>query len=379
MRAAAFSEELQPFLAMEVMERGMELSRAGADVVQLCVGEPDFDAPAEVVDEAVRALRAGETHYTESRGLHALCSAIARDCAQRRGVAIDPGRVIVTSGTSPALYMVMRLLLEPGDEVVLPSPHYPCHANMALTCGARPVLVECRAEDGYAIDPARVRAALTPRTRAIVLCSPSNPTGAVQRAAAVRELCALGLPILSDEIYDGLLFDGARVCSPLALSESCFVFDGFSKRHAMTGFRLGYAIVPERCVRTLSSMQQNLHICASEFAQRAGVAALEHGAAHLERMRATYDARRTRLLAGLRALGFGVPRAPEGAFYVLADARRFGRDSRALARDLLDRAHVATAPGCDFGPFAEGHLRFSYATSEARIDEGLNRLERALP
>ena len=378
MRLADFSDELLPFLAMEVMERGLALARAGIDVVQLAVGEPDGEPPPEVVAAAVRALQAGETHYTESRGLHALCAAIAADCRARRGVEVAPERVIVTTGTSPALFMVMRLLLEPGDEVIVPSPHYPCYANMALTCGARPVYVPTHAEEGFAIDPERVRRAITARTRCLVLASPSNPTGAVQSAAVVEALAGLGLPILSDEIYDGLVFDGKRVCSPLRFSPDCFVFDGFSKRYAMTGFRLGYVIAPERCVRPLQNMQQNLHICASEFAQRAAIAALEHGAGHVARMREGYDRRRKLLLDGVRELGFGVPHAPDGAFYILADARHLGGDSLEVAFDLLERAHVTAAPGRDFGAIAEGHLRFSYATSEARMAEGLARLARVL-
>jgi aspartate/methionine/tyrosine aminotransferase len=270
----------------------------------------------------------------------------------------------------------MRLLLEPGDEVILPSPHYPCYANMALTCGARPIYVPTYAEEGFAVDAERVRSAITRRTRCLVLASPSNPTGAVQSAACVEALAGLGLPILSDEIYDGLVFDGKAVCSSLRFSADCFVFDGFSKRYAMTGFRLGYVIAPERCVRPLQSLQQNLHICASAFAQRAALAALEHGGDHVARMRDSYDRRRRLLWNGLRELGFGTPHPPDGAFYVLADARHLGSDSLQIALDLLERAHVTVAPGRDFGAIAEGHLRFSFATSEARISEGLARLRR---
>jgi aspartate/methionine/tyrosine aminotransferase len=378
MRFAQLSDELLPFLAMEVMERGAALRRDGADVIQLAVGEPDFDAPEPVVAEAARALAAGETHYTESRGLHALCCEIARECAARRGVEIAPEQVIVTTGTSPALFMVMRLLLEPGDEVIVPAPCYPCHANMALACGARPVYVPTFAHAGFELDVARVRAAITPRTRCIVLASPGNPTGAIQPAHVVEALCALGLPILSDEIYDGLVFDGARVTSPLRFTRNCFVFDGFSKRYAMTGFRLGYVIAPEAALRPLQNLQQNLHICASQFVQRAGIAALTQCAAHVEHMRAIYERRRARLFAGVRALGLGVANAPQGAFYILADARHIDTDSMRLSLSLLERAHVAVAPGRDFGEIAEGHLRFSYATSEERIEEGLTRLRRVL-
>ncbi len=378
MHFARFVDDLVPFFAMEVMERGLELRRQGHDVLQLAVGEPAFEAPPPVIEATMSALQRGETHYTSSRGLHSLCRAIADDCERRRGVRVPPERVIVTTGTSPAIYMTLRLLLDPGDEIIVPSPHYPCYPNMVVACSARPVFVPCDAADGYQIDLERVRAAITPRTRCILLSSPSNPTGAVQSREVIEGLCELGLPILSDEIYDGLVFDGAEVTSPLSLGASCFVFDGFSKRYAMTGFRLGYVIVPEPALRPLQSMQQNFHISASHFVQRAGFAALEQCAPYVERMVPTYARRRRLLLDGLTQLGFGIAREPQGAFYVLADARHLDTDSKRLAHDLLERAHVSIAPGRDFGEAAEGFLRFSYATAEDQITGAIERLREAL-
>jgi aspartate/methionine/tyrosine aminotransferase len=249
---------------------------------------------------------------------------------------------------------------------------------MILACDARPVYVPTYAESGWVIDPGRVRKAIGKRTRCILLASPSNPTGAVQPRAVVEELVALGLPVLSDEIYDGLLFDGAKVTSPLEFGADCFVFDGFSKRYAMTGFRLGYVIAPEQALRALQSLQQNLHICASHFVQRAGIVALSACAAHVREMRDAYERRRALLFEGVRKLGFGVHSRPDGAFYILADARHLGADSLQISRDLLERAHVTVGPGRDFGEIAEGYLRFSYANNEAQIREGLARLERAL-
>lgn len=378
MQLAAFTDELTPFLAMEVMERGIELTAAGHDVVQLAVGEPEGPPPAAVLAATTASIERGETRYTSSRGLAQLREAIALDASVRRGCSVSAQRVIVTSGTSPALHMALRVLLEPGDEVLIPTPHYPCYPNMVLACGGRPVFVPTSASDGYAIDPARVRAALSPRTRCIVVASPSNPTGAIQPREVVHELAALGLPILSDEIYDGLVFDGARVTSPLALSEDTFVFDGFSKRYAMTGYRLGYVIAPAQAMRSLQSLQQNLHISASMFAQHAGLAALEAGGPFLAAMQREYGERRRTLIDGVRALGLDVASEPAGAFYVLADARKLGKSSMALALDWLERAHVAVAPGRDFGEAAEGFIRFSYATSLPRIREGLDRLGRLL-
>ena len=373
------AREIAPFLAMEVMERGMALAREGHDVIQLGVGEPDFDAPEAAVRAAQEALARGDTHYTDSRGLRPLREAIAMDSERRRGVATDPDHIVVTMGTSPAILMSLQALIDPGDEVLIPTPHYPCYPNFVAACGGVPVFVETSAEDGFRIDVERFRAARTPRTKAILFASPANPTGAVQPSYVVQGLAELGLPILSDEIYDGLLYDEARPTSPLSLGAETFVLDGFSKRYAMTGFRLGYAIVPPWAARAMQSLQQSQFISAAHFTQAAGIAALEEGAAHVERMRRTYERRRDVLVDGLRALGLRVPQKPTGAFYVLADARDFGADSLALAFRILEDAKVACGPGRDFGIAAEGHLRFSYASSEENIRVALERLARALP
>jgi (5-formylfuran-3-yl)methyl phosphate transaminase len=378
MELAPRTLEIAPFLAMEVMERGMMMARGGVDIVQMGVGEPDFDAPPEVIEATVRALTAGMTHYTDSRGLHELRELIAEDCLRRRDVRVDPARVVVTNGTSPGIHMVLSLLVSPGDEVVIPTPHYPCYPNMVAMCGGRSVFVPTADVDGFAIDPAAVKRAVTKRTRAILVASPSNPTGAVQSREVMEELAAIGVPIISDEIYDGLLYDDVVHASPLGMSDECFVLDGFSKRYAMTGFRLGYVIAPEAALRALQSMQQSLYISASHFTQEAGAAALRYGAPHLERMRAIYETRRDVLVDGLRELGFGLPVAPKGAFYVLADARRFGvQSSLDLAFEILEKAHVAVGPGRDFGEAAEGYLRFSFATSEDGLREGLRRIGEA--
>jgi aspartate/methionine/tyrosine aminotransferase len=365
---------IEPFLAMEVMERAFAMEREGRRVIHLEIGEPGFPPPPAAVAACQAALVRGETRYTDSRGLAELREAIAIDKGLRSAVAVDPERVIVTSGTSPAMLLVFSLLIEAGDEVILPTPHYPCYPNFIRYCGGTPVPVVCDAAGGYRIPPRAVRQLLTDRTRAIVVASPANPTGAVQDEATLRELASLGVPLISDEIYDGLVYDGARVISALEVSDQAFVLDGFSKRYAMTGFRLGYAIAPPEYVRTLQILQQNLFICANHFVQRAGIAALEEGDETVRTMRAAYDRRRRLLVDGLLALGFGVPRLPRGAFYVLADARAFGSDSRRLAFDLLERSGVATTPGIDFGEAGEGFLRFCYAAPEEQIAEALEWL-----
>jgi aspartate/methionine/tyrosine aminotransferase len=372
------SAAIEPFLAMEVMERAFAMARAGASVIHLEIGEPDFPPPAAASEACARALAGGETHYTDSRGLIELREAIAGDRQRRFGRPVDPDHVIVTSGTSPAMLLVFSLLLEAGDEVVLGTPHYPCYPNFIRFCGGVPVLVETDPADAYRLDPEAVRAALTPRTRAILVTSPANPTGAIQSAETMQALAGLGPPLISDEIYDGLVYDGARVTSAAEVSEDAYVLDGFSKRYAMTGFRLGYAIVPEAAARRIQVMQQNLFISASRFVQHAGVAALREGQSMVEAMRDAYAGRRMRLLEGLVALGFDVPSVPTGAFYVFADARAFGEDSLQLAFDLLERARVGVTPGIDFGAAGEGWLRFCCAASESEIDTALERLDAAL-
>lgn len=378
-RFASRVGSVEPFLAMEVMERAFALERQGERVLHLEIGEPDFPPPPAAVDACLRALREGETRYTDSRGLPELREAIAADYVRRFGVEVSPDRVMVTSGTSPAMLLVFLLLVEPGDEVILGTPHYPCYPNFVRVCGGTPVLVATDPARGYALDVDAVREAVTPRTRAVVVSSPANPTGAVQSAQTLAGIAELGLPVVSDEIYDGLVYDGARVTSALQTGADAYVLDGFSKRYAMTGFRLGWLVAPDHAVRTLQVLQQNLFISANRFVQHAGVAALAEGEATVSAMRSAYAARRDLLLEGLAGLGLRVPCVPQGAFYVFADARRFGADSRRLAFDLLERARVGTTPGIDFGAAGEGWLRFCYAASEATLAEALERLRDALP
>jgi len=373
------TNQMRPFLAMDVMERAFEMERAGEDVIHLELGEPDFPAHPAAARACIRAIEAGQTHYTDSRGLRELREAIADDHGRRFGVEVEPERIIVSNGTSPAMLLVFSLLVGEGDEVVLGTPHYPCYPNFIRMCGGVPVLVPTDPEAGYAMDVGAVRAALTPRTRAIIASSPANPTGAVQSEETLRGLASLGIPVISDEIYDGLLYDGAKVTSALQIGEDVYVLDGFSKRYAMTGYRLGYAIVPRASVRAIQVMQQNLFISANCFVQHAGVAVLRDRSDALAEMLAAYARRRRLLIDGLREVGFRLPVEPKGAFYVFADARAFDSDSLRLAYALLERAKVGTAPGVDFGESGEGWLRFAYANSEAAIEVALERLAAALP
>lgn len=377
-RFASRAEAVEPFLAMEILERAEALEREGIQIAHLELGEPDFAPPVAATRACIEALDRGDTGYTDSRGLWSLREAIASNLEHRFDRSVSPDRVLVTQGTSSAMSLVFSILLEAGDEVIIPTPHYPCYPNFVRFAGGIPVFVETDEKQGWQVDPDRVRAAITDRTRAIVLGSPANPTGAVQPREVVEALAGLGPTLVSDEIYDGLVYDGIRTSSALEFSDDAFVLDGFSKRYAMTGFRLGWVVAPETAIRRLQVLHQNFFISATHFVQHAGIAALEEGAAMTESMRDACAERRTLLVDGLRRLGFGIDRAPDGAFYVLADARRFGEDSRALAFELLERAHVGVTPGIDFGSAAEGRLRFCYAVGLEVIESALARLEPVL-
>jgi aspartate/methionine/tyrosine aminotransferase len=268
-------------------------------------------------------------------------------------------------------------LLDPGDEVVLSDPYYACYPNFIRYADGVPATVDVTEADGFQYQPERILARLTPRTRALLLNSPANPTGAVlspERMAAIAQLAReRDVMLVSDEIYHGLSYEG-RDRSILEFTDRAFVLNGFSKAFAMTGWRLGYLIAPPDHIRSLQRLFGNFFISTAEFVQWAGVAALREAREESRRFRAVFDERRRATIAGLRAVGLGVGCEPTGAFYVLADARRYTRDSTRLAFDMLEQSHVAVTPGAAFGANAEGYLRFSYAAALDRIEEGLRRL-----
>ncbi|HIE50128.1 MAG TPA: pyridoxal phosphate-dependent aminotransferase [Armatimonadetes bacterium] len=367
------TDRISPFLVMEILERAAELRLRGEEVISLEVGEPDFPTPACIVEAGLEALQAGRTKYTSSLGLRELREAIAEHYRRTYGVTVSPEQIVVTPGSSPALLLTFAALLERGDEVLLPDPGYACYPNFVRFVDGVPRPFPVQAAEGYDYDLDRLRAACTPRTRVLLVNSPANPTGAVLPRETLARLPELGLWIVSDEIYHGLVYEG-RAHSILEFTDRAFVLDGFSKRYAMTGWRLGYVIAPKEFVRALQKLAQNLFISASEFVQLAALAGLRAAGSEVARMVAEYDRRRRFLIPHLRELGLGVEREPTGAYYVLADARRFTTDSLRFARELLERAKVAVTPGIDFGRNAEGYLRFSYANSLENIAEGLRRL-----
>jgi aspartate/methionine/tyrosine aminotransferase len=374
---AGRAEALPPFIAMEVLERSQELERKGEHVIHLELGEPDFATPACVREAAVTALQEGRTKYTHSLGIRELREAIAERYASRYGVQVSPEQVLVTAGTSPAMWLLFSAILESGDEVILTNPHYACYPNFIRFSGGQPTYVGIWERDGFQLDPEAVRERVGVRTKALLINSPANPTGAVLPEKCLKALADLDLLIVSDEIYHGLTYEGEEH-SILEYTDHAVVLNGFSKAYAMTGWRLGYAIVPQALVRPLQKMHQNFFISASDFVQRAAIAAVQGAGAEVQKMRQIYDERRRFLVQALRRIGFTVSREPQGAFYVLADATAFAADSYRFAFEILGEAKVAVTPGIDFGSGAEGHIRFSYANSLDNIREAVRRIEKYL-
>jgi aspartate/methionine/tyrosine aminotransferase len=367
---------MPPFLAMEILEKAAALQRQGRSIIHLEVGEPDFDTPPVVVEAAQRALRDGRTHYTHSLGRPELREAIAAWQHEQYGIEVSPERVVVSMGSSAAMLLVFAAMLDPGSEVLLTDPHYACYPNFVSAFEGVPIRVPVCEEDGFQWDPRAAAKRITPKSRALVLNSPANPTGTITSAERMRELvAAVGgrVTIVSDEIYHGLVY-GGRVHSILEFCPQAVVINGFSKLFAMTGWRLGYAILPERLVRPVQKLQQNLFISPPDFPQFGAIAALRHARSDVERMRGQYDERRRLVLERLRGIGLPVLTEPLGAFYVFVNVSAFTDDVYRFAFDLLEQTGVAVTPGVDFGPGGEGYLRISYANSVANISEGLDRL-----
>lgn len=368
------AQEIEPFIVMEVMERAQQLEAQGEHLIHLEVGEPDFATPACIQEAMAKAVKDGMTGYTHSLGILPLREAIAEHYHARYGVAVSPDRILVTSGTSPAMWMVFSALLEAGDEVIVSDPHYACYPNFIKFCGGKLACVDVAEEDGFQLRPEAVQARIGSRTKALLINSPANPTGTLLSADRMAALAAMGPLVLSDEIYHGLAYEG-REHSILEFTDRAVVFNGFSKAFAMTGWRLGYVIVPPDLIRPLQKMHQNFFISANAFVQAAGIAALKDALPDSERMRREYDQRRRFIVPGLRALGFGLASEPNGAFYAFANAKRFSSDSYAFTFEILERAKVCVAPGVGFGKNGEGYLRFSYASSMENIEEALRRLK----
>jgi aspartate/methionine/tyrosine aminotransferase len=372
--ASKRTEEMTSFIVMDVLERACELECEGKHIVHLEVGEPDFDTPECVKAAACRALDEGFTHYTHSLGILELREAICEYYLATYGVSVDPDQVVVTSGSSPAIFMTFAALLEPGDQVILSDPHYACYPNFVKFVGGEPVTVPVFEEDGFQYRPEAIKEKLSDRTRAIFINSPSNPTGNLLSRTRMQAIAGMDPWIVSDEIYHGLVYEG-KEHSILEFTDRAFVLNGFSKLFAMTGLRLGYLIAPRDFIRPIQKVHQNFFISANAMIQKAGIAALKDSWDDVARMKRIYNDRRIFMIRRLREIGLGITVEPTGAFYVFANARHISEDSYALAFDILEKACVGVTPGIDFGQHGEGYLRFSYANSMENIAEGMNRLE----
>jgi aspartate/methionine/tyrosine aminotransferase len=376
---------IEPFRVMEMVKAAGELERAGVDVISMSVGEPDFTAPEMVAAAAVDAIRAGITQYTDALGLDALRKAIAAHYASRYGLALDPRRVVVTAGASAGLLLACAALVGEADEVLMPDPCYPCNRHFVSAFGGAPRLVPSGAADRYQLSAEHVGQHWGARTRGVIVASPSNPTGTSMTAQQLRDMLAAvrargGFAIV-DEIYQGLSYDGPPV-SALSYGDDVITVNSFSKYFNMTGWRLGWLVVPEVLVPVFEKLAQNLFICPSTIAQHAALACFGDDAiAVYEQRRLEFKRRRDFLVPSLRELGFQVPVMPDGAFYVYADitgvSHPSSADSSAFSMAVLQDAGVAIVPGDDFGFAAPArHVRFSYATRYQRIEEAVARMAR---
>jgi len=367
--------DFRSFIVMDVMERAHVLEKQGKSIIHLEIGEPDFDTPQCIREAGIRAIREGKTHYTHSLGIPELREAICYRYHDLYGVDVSPDQVVVTSGTSPAMVLLFSALLEYEDEIIVSNPYYPCYPNIINYVGGKPAFLDVHEYDGFQFRPEEVAQKITQRTKAILINSPSNPTGNLLSAERMQQIGELGPYIVSDEIYHGLVYEG-KEHSILEYTDQAFVLNGFSKLYAMTGWRLGYVVAPRAFIRPMQKIQQNLFISANSVSQWAAVTALKEAQPDVERMKATYDQRRLYMLRRLKELGFVIEVDPAGAFYVLARANHLSNNSYELAFQILEKACVGVAPGVDFGTNAEGYLRFSYANSIENITEGLNRIEK---
>ncbi|MDX9785743.1 MAG: pyridoxal phosphate-dependent aminotransferase [Desulfobacterales bacterium] len=368
------AEDIPPFIVMDILEKAQAMERKGIRVIHLEVGEPDFDTPSCINEAAIRALADGQTHYTHSMGILELREAICAHYHRTYGVSVSPDQIIVGNGTSPLFFLILSALLEVGDEVILSDPHYCCYPNFINFLGGKPVTVPVYEADAFQFRAKAISEKITDRTRAILINSPSNPTGNLLSESRMKAIAAFSPYIISDEIYHGLVYEG-DAHSILEFTDQAFVLNGFSKLHAMTGWRLGYVISPPEFVRPLQKINQNFFISANTMTQWAGIAALTEADADIRQMKETYNQRRRFMIDRLKKMGFGITVEPTGAFYVFANAKRFSRDSVQLSLDILEKAHVAVTPGIAFGKNGEGYIRFCYANSIENIGEGMDRLE----
>jgi aspartate aminotransferase len=380
-------ERLGTETAFSVLAKAKALEAQGRDIIHLEIGEPDFDTPSRIVEAGCRALREGHTHYTPTAGIPELRAAIAADVARSRRIEVDPAQVVVTPGGKPIMFFVILALVDEGDEVLLPSPAFPIYESMVNFVGGRPVFVPLRQENEFRFDLDEFRSGLSERTRLVILNSPANPTGGVLTPEDIAGLAEIlrgrsDVFVLSDEIYSRLLYEGpfASIASEPQMGPDgrTIILDGFSKTYAMTGWRLGYGVMPEPLAEEVTKLQVNSNSCTNAATQYAGLEALAGPQESVEIMLSEFRARRDLIVAGLGALPGVECLAPQGAFYAFPRVVGTGHPVGELADLLLGEAGVACLAGTAFGRYGEGHLRFSYANSRENILRALERMDEVL-
>jgi aspartate/methionine/tyrosine aminotransferase len=367
--------------AFEVLARARALEAKGRHVIHLEIGEPDFDTPRSVTAAGVASIERGETHYTPSAGIPELRDAVASYLNRARGLAIEPGQVIVTPGAKPIMFYAILALLESGDEAIYPDPGFPIYASMISFAGATGVPLPLREENDYVPDLDELRRLITPRTKLLILNSPHNPTGGVLSPDAIREIATIArerdLWVLSDEIYAEIIYEGEHrsIVAEEGMAERTILLDGFSKTFAMTGWRLGYGAFPMPLVDPVAKLVTNSVSCTATFTQRAGVVAISQRPAEVDAMLAEFRRRRDAIVAGLNRVEGITCRLPHGAFYVFPNITGLGLgDAATVASRVLNEAGVAVLAGTAFGPVGEGHLRLSYANSLENLNLAVERI-----
>jgi aspartate/methionine/tyrosine aminotransferase len=367
--------------AFEVLARARALEAKGRSIVHLEIGEPDFDTPRAVVEEGIASIKRGETHYTPSAGIPELREAVANYLNRARGLAIEPGQVIVTPGAKPIMFYAILALLESGDEAIYPDPGFPIYASMISFAGATGVPLPLREENDFVPDLDELRRIITPRTKLLILNSPHNPTGGLLSPSAIREIAKIArerdLWVLSDEIYAEIIYEGEHrsIVAEDGMAERTILLDGFSKTFAMTGWRLGYGAFPKSLVDPVAKLVTNSVSCTATFTQRAGVVAISQRPAEVDTMLGEFRRRRDAIVAGLNRIEGITCRVPHGAFYVFPNITGLGLgDAKAVADRVLNEAGVAVLAGTAFGPVGEGHLRLSYANSLENLSLAVERI-----
>lgn len=369
---------------MELLARANQLEASGKDVIHLEVGEPDFETPAPIVQAGSRALSAGATRYTDARGLLPLREKISAFYDQSMQLKVEPERVFITAGASGGLLLLSSLLLNPGDNLLMTDPGYPCNRHFLSVVGAEGRLVPVTVNDNYQLNRSLINERWNDHTKGVLVASPSNPTGSVLDKAAYEEVASIvgqkGGLLISDEIYQGLVYDNHAATSALGVSSDAFVVNSFSKYFGMTGWRLGWVVVPPAFGPDLEKLAQNLFICPSSIAQTAALEAFSAESFEImEQQRAAFETRRNFLVPALQALGFDIAQVPAGAFYIYAGLPPGVDDAELFCTRLLEEQYVAITPGTDFGAFrADQHVRISYARDIDRLREAVERIERVL-